>query len=68
MSTWRYTSRISPVATFSQDAAPSPQTPPLQGALSAAEFVAGMAAARGFRADITHMAVHGWCSSCGGPQ
>ena len=34
----------------------------------AAEFVAGMAAARGFRADVTHMAVHGWCSSCGGPQ
>ena len=32
------------------------------------ELVAQMAAARGFRADITHMAVHGWCSSCGGPQ
>ena len=32
-STWRYTSRISPVAPFTQDAAPSPQTPPLHGAL-----------------------------------
>ena len=30
-STWRYTSRISPVAPFTQEAAPSPQTPPLHG-------------------------------------
>ncbi len=34
----------------------------------AGEFVAGLTAARGFRADVTHMAVHGWCASCGGPR
>ena len=47
MSTWRYTSRISPVATFSQDAAPSPQTPPLQGALSYV-WAASQAACAGY--------------------
>ena len=35
---------------------------------AAADFVAGIAAERGFRADVTHMAVHGWCAACGGPR
>lgn len=34
----------------------------------AAQLVDGLAAQRGFRADITHMAVHGWCASCEGPR
>ena len=34
----------------------------------AAERVAGFTAARGFWADVTHLAAPGWCSLSGGPR
>ena len=31
---------------------------------AAGDFVARVEAERGFRADVTHMAIHGWCADC----
>lgn len=31
---------------------------------SAEAFVSRVEAERGFRADVTHMAIHGWCADC----
>ena len=31
---------------------------------AAADFVARVEAERGFRADVSHMAIHGWCADC----
>jgi len=33
-------------------------------ASAATEFVARISASRGFTADVTHLAVHGWCARC----
>jgi Fur family ferric uptake transcriptional regulator len=30
----------------------------------AADFVSRVETERGFRADVTHMAIHGWCADC----
>ncbi|MGV1007137.1 MAG: Fur family transcriptional regulator [Dermatophilaceae bacterium] len=38
---------------------------PVQAAL---DFVARVQAERGFRADVTHLAIHGWCADCTEPR
>jgi Fur family ferric uptake transcriptional regulator len=35
---------------------------------AAADFVARVEAERGFRAEVTHLALHGWCAACAGPR